>query len=693
MDNIDEVLFEQQNFNVDTYVKSLTSKIIQVDELHKLKNGLNRTSEKTSEEIKLSVYNNYANFMETAKEIGHFEGKMSLLRQSLDEQRKLLGTLKNFNINISDSIAESNDKSNEPKQELFNHQKQKTKSLALILDEVENCSIVTQKPDRELLFHSDLEILNSADWSVSHKLHVYLLNDSILLALPQRKRNKISNSKVFEGRSYRFQALYELNDINASSVEDRKEAKNVFQVLKFPESFLFRCQNAHLKKEWLENLERAKKNINKEINVINEETEEINQEERERAEQEAKKRAKFIREQLSDFDIYLAQRDFEKAVDLLIRIRNIIDSLNEVTFKQKEIELINMLKKDLLLSKERGNKGILKTGKRVVSCLVKLQIYDEALNLFIDYHKTLNAESLKKIKLEESNAIYMNNVMNTFFDNLKLSFTSFKESFSIIINFSISTYLTWIESEIDILIRKLESQHYIGSQFELTIDNCELIFDRAHEFSQTNFEVKFLFETKLRPIIEKQIKAQKTLIIQASVGRLKFDDFIQQSLSTNTSKIDQNKQAQLQNLIKDLEYRQLFTDSPKDKKKFCLAKINFDLLSASTLQFSRSLINFIFELIRIYYQDINYSIIECLIEILKGELKKFEKTFKNIDASLGADKLKLFKKSILFNLKFIFETLLPIIESIYEDKTKVKAKNFVKLYEKYSKFVLENSGD
>ncbi len=162
------------------------------------------------------------------------------------------------------------------------------------------------------------------------------------------------------------------------------------------------------------------------------------------------KRNKHFRDLFSEFDIYLAQRDFENAVELLLRTKTpqantsapsanykSLDSINELIYKQKESELINMLRKDLNISKERGNKGIMKTGKRVVLSLVKLRIYDEALNLFIDYHKTINSEALKKIKLEESNQIYMNNVLTTFFENLKNSYFAFKEAFQQILNYSL----------------------------------------------------------------------------------------------------------------------------------------------------------------------------------------------------------------------------------------------------------------
>jgi hypothetical protein len=283
--------------------------------------------------------------------------------------------------------------------------------------------------------------------------------------------------------------------------------------------------------------------------------------------------------------------------------------------------------------------------------------------------------------------------MNTFFDNLKTSYASFKEAFKNIQNFSLSTYLTWIDSEIEILIRKLESQHYIGSQFDLTIENCELMFERAEHFSSSNFEVKYLFEIKLCPIIEKIIKEQKVILISASMQRLKFDDFTQVNFTQNSA-AEQNKKTQIQNLIKDFELKNLLNNEERNvKNKVDLSKINFNFINSSSIQFARTVINFFCDLLRIYYQDINYTIIEVVIEIFKGELKKFDKSIKNLkelQQSTSIEQINKSRKSIEFNAKFVFENILPLIEVIYEEKALVKSKSFIKLREKYLKFRSDN---
>lgn len=87
-------------------------------------------------------------------------------------------------------------------------------------------------------------------------------------------------------------------------------------------------------------------------------------------------RKRILRELFSEFDILLAQRDFEKTVEMLLKIikhSQTLDAAQQLVYKQKQIELIQTLRKDLAQAKERGNsKGVVKTGKRVVNSLIKV---------------------------------------------------------------------------------------------------------------------------------------------------------------------------------------------------------------------------------------------------------------------------------------------------------------------------------
>jgi HAMP domain-containing protein len=105
-------VFEHDYFNADTFVKKIAAESVYSSSIADTKEKLNRSAQQTAEEIKQSVYKNYTNFMDTAKEVGHLEGKMNQMRQSLDEQRKLLNLFTNLNINSATNNLNLNDATN-----------------------------------------------------------------------------------------------------------------------------------------------------------------------------------------------------------------------------------------------------------------------------------------------------------------------------------------------------------------------------------------------------------------------------------------------------------------------------------------------------------------------------------------------------------------------------------------------------
>jgi hypothetical protein len=320
-----------------------------------------------------------------------------------------------------------------------------------------------------------------------------------------------------------------------------------------------------------------------------------------------------------------------------------------------------------------------------------LGIYDEAIDLFIDYHKHLNAETLRKIKLEESNTIYMNNVLNLFFENLRSSFLSFGEAFSSLINYCFSSYISWYDTEIEILIKKLQSQHYLGRHFDLTIENCELIFIKAKQFSiSNNFELTFLFETKLASILEATILEQHDILIDASIQRskLELDETIKLTELSNAN-YEQNRKVQVDKLIN------LLLNKHKLGKYFTENDLNLmKTTTCSALQFSCGVLNFFCDCLRIYYQELSYCLVDTVTKLFKLELKLYsnylnKNSHKESLTNSNSKSLRV-KKQDIYNNVCCLEKIFLLIETLYFNKTGVHIKFFVKLAEKFIKFKEEH---
>ena len=76
-----------------TVVKELSGQCVGADELRKQRARIQELADSTSAQLKRNVYQNYMQFIETAKEISHLESEMYQLSQFLSEQRTLLNSL------------------------------------------------------------------------------------------------------------------------------------------------------------------------------------------------------------------------------------------------------------------------------------------------------------------------------------------------------------------------------------------------------------------------------------------------------------------------------------------------------------------------------------------------------------------------------------------------------------------------
>lgn len=74
-------------------MKELSAQCIGADELRQQRAKIQELANNTSAQLKRNVYQNYMQFIETAKEISHLESEMYQLSQLLSEQRSLLTTL------------------------------------------------------------------------------------------------------------------------------------------------------------------------------------------------------------------------------------------------------------------------------------------------------------------------------------------------------------------------------------------------------------------------------------------------------------------------------------------------------------------------------------------------------------------------------------------------------------------------
>ena len=144
------LLFE--NFDPVEYVKSVSARIDGDQELEEEKLKITKLSDETAQILKKQVYNNYLQFIDTAKEISNLEQEMKQINQILAKQRNVMDKMSKVLVSDSGVDMEAKMKEQERVKEIQAKEEQQVKALSTILEKVEDCDPNLMKAGRYLVF-------------------------------------------------------------------------------------------------------------------------------------------------------------------------------------------------------------------------------------------------------------------------------------------------------------------------------------------------------------------------------------------------------------------------------------------------------------------------------------------------------------------------------------------------------------
>lgn len=148
-DNMDvERKLSSETFEIHTYIRDVAKQMDSSVEVKRHKRNIQEVAEHTAQKLKQNVYQNYALFINTSKEISSLEAEMYQLSHMLNEHESLTRDLSNVALSAAQSLDV--DGINEPEKH----------SIASLLETVEGCSSVTEVPGRFLVYSSHLTELH-----------------------------------------------------------------------------------------------------------------------------------------------------------------------------------------------------------------------------------------------------------------------------------------------------------------------------------------------------------------------------------------------------------------------------------------------------------------------------------------------------------------------------------------------------
>lgn len=482
-------------FDPDAYLRELNKPSVSVDMLQAARNQVQTKVDETNASLKRNVYKNYALFIDTAKEISLLKNEMYTLSHLLTEEQQLLSNLTDISIsgdkthgltlNEKREVAAKFRTINEEPSPVKTIPKSQSvqvispsvtmasKELTAILDKIEGCSGMLETRNRILLNHGELTELDANDYSKipnQGRTLVVLLNDCLILAqafpFPSRM-----------GKRFKFTSLYELDNVAVVNVKDMS-VKNAFKILMFPSTKVYEVETIESKKRWIESFEMAKKQRRASLSLQRRDSllylstnlsmdglnsardgtgtksmmspvdhrpgytfEDVAELLEDNSESESEALPQWLQEVPEDMDVMMAQRDFEKAVELVHRVNDHLvlypkcyDGFMQNDLKlrtnHKIQELVEFIANELQTTPDRSLQSGPRSARRAVQLLLRLGKSSMAVKLFLNQRSALLKFSLKQQITEGSGTVqYSKRICGVFGNNVIESCREFDKAF------------------------------------------------------------------------------------------------------------------------------------------------------------------------------------------------------------------------------------------------------------------------
>ncbi|XP_057333123.1 exocyst complex component 8 [Microplitis mediator] len=681
--------FAADEFNPEKFVKDLSTQCIGADELYKQRTKIQELGDKISFQLKRNVYQNYMQFIETAKEISHLESEMYQLSQLLSEQRSLLSALnsKRSAGTMFDDILKNNQDLNPVSKEQEQRQK-----LIQSLEHVEGAMSLVDVPGRICFHEGSLLELDPLEGTPLKRVHGYLFNDILMIAswLTTGGRRHPSKHKV--------QAVYNLHSLAVVNVKDLGSVKLAFKLLAFPDTRVFQCASATSKKEWLEKCEQAKRvrllqefqqelpdkqEVQKENTIISSRSMSLDSrilgiDNADDSVESLESLPEWLLEVTEDLDSCIAQRHFEEAYNIFEKANSYlkgIQSSSQLTEIKTKIEdrgkyFVQVLTDELELSVEAKSLqgGGLRSARRAVKLLIQLNRSAQACKLYLQLCNAALTSRLKRVKREGTVVPYIKQLSAIAFSNIFDMATEFLKLFSPSMNCT-SSLIVWCSQEVKYLTSHLIKQLFIPQVTLGTLVECiSTVRDHCDQLTHLGINLRYQLDGQLRTLLARALQDASEKYIDAIKVRAAEDNWRPTNLQTHEN---------LKKLLSELDDLGIPVPS---------AFITSDCwisLTNNTLAFSKLYIGLLEDCSSVFTPELICTIETVLISVLRAQVQY-------VVASLNNSKLNSEKKLVQDNAAYIREI---IIERGLEFYRSMMGQEFTKLLELKKTIIIEPTAE
>ncbi|XP_020642286.3 exocyst complex component 8 [Pogona vitticeps] len=665
---------ESGNYVAEEYVKQLSQQSDGDRDLQEHRQCIQALSEETAQSLKRNVYQNYRQFIETAREISYLESEMYQLSHILTEQKGIMEAVNQALLlqadrddpalanarRVAAAAAAADPFLPLSAKEASANEEGRQRTLTTLLEKVEGCrDLLRESPGKYLVYNGDLVEYDADHMVQIQKVHTFLLNDCLLVAawLPNRRG------------TYRYDAVYPLDGLAVVNVKDNPPMKDMFKLLMFPESRLFQAENAKIKKEWLEVLEETKRNrvlsekrrLEQEVPVrappppppepTNPFEEEDEEEEATPEEEVVDLSLEWIQELPEDLDVCIAQRDFEGAVDLLDKLNEYLSDkpMTQLVreLRTKVDERVRQLTRVLVfeLSPDRSLRGGPRATRRAVSQLIRLGQSTKACELFLRNREAAVRTAIRQLRIEGATLLYIHKLCHVFFTSLLETAREFETDFAGNSG-CYSAFVVWARSAVRMFVDAFSKQVFDSKESLSTAAECvKVAKEHCKQLSEIGLDLTFIIHALLVKDIKDALQSYKDIIIEATKHRNSEEMWRRMNLMTPEA---------LGKLREEMRSCGV-TSFDQYTGDDCWVNLSYTVVA-----FTKQTMGFLEEALRLYFPELHMVLLESLLEIILVAVQ-------HVDYSLRCEQDPEKKAFIRQNASFLYETVLPVVEKRFEE--------------------------
>ncbi|VTJ80081.1 Hypothetical predicted protein, partial [Marmota monax] len=629
---------ESGGFEARLYVKQLSQQSDGDRDLQEHRQHVQALAEETAQNLKRNVYQNYRQFIETAREISYLESEMYQLSHLLTEQKSSLESIPLALLpaaaagtaaagTAEDTAgAGARDRRRGPTSFLPGPagasregagEEGKQRMLTTLLEKVEGCRHLLEA-GQYLVYNGDLVEYEADHMAQLQCVHGFLMNDCLLVAtwLPQRRG------------MYRYNALYPLDGLAVVNVKDNPPMKDMFKLLMFPESRIFQAENAKIKREWLEVLEETKRALGEKRRREQEAAaaprgppqatpkagnpfEEDDDEEPALPEVEEEKvdlSMEWIQELPEDLDVCIAQRDFEGAVDLLDKLNHYLEDKPSPPpvkeLRAKVEERVRQLTEVLVfeLSPDRSLRGGPKATRRAVSQLIWLGQCTKACELFLRNRAAAVHTAIRQLRIEGATLLYIHKLCHVFFTSLLETAKEFETDFAGTDSGCYSAFVVWARSAMGMFVDAFSKQVFDSKESLSTAAECvKVAKEHCQQLGDIGLDLTFIIHALLVRDIQGALHSYKEIIIEATKHRDSEEMWRRMNLMTPEA-LGKLKEEMRNCGVSNFEQ---YTGND------CWVNLSYTVVA-----FTKQTMGFLEEALKLYFPELHMVLLESLVEVI-----------------------------------------------------------------------------